>query len=202
MTSLPEPAWLRTAVAAALSAVLSSGVTAAYLRATMPDVLAVDGAFTMTTEQRHLAAVLVAPGEPYRAASAGAPVDAQQLGSEGLAALGYRRGWTRTWRAPQEQRVDAFVLEFADESGARGYAQGIGRVARLLTKPEPFTVTGVPGSSGLADQAKDREGNYAQVVVMHRGARAVLLVFATKDAEPGAEVVGLAQRQWAALAAT
>jgi hypothetical protein len=190
-----------TAVAVALSAVLSSGVTAAYLRATMPDVLAVRTGLDVTPEQRHLAALLVAPGEPY-AVAAGGPVDAKQLGPDGLAALGFRRGWTQTWRAPEQQRVDAFLLEFDAERGARAYAQRIGQAARLMTDPKPFTVTGVPGSSGLASAVKDKDGNYAQVVALHRGSRAVLLVFATKQAVPGSEVVGLAQRQWAALAAT
>lgn len=187
------------AVAMALSAVLSSGVTAAYLRATQPDVVAVRAPLVVTPEQRVLASMLVAPGAPYRPIDNGAAVDAAALDADGLAALGFRRGWSRTWRTPEKERVDSFVLEFASDAGARSYAQGIGRVARLLVRPEPFTVTGVPGGSGLADTVKDREGHYAQVVVMHRGARAVLLVFANDSARPGADVLTLAQRQWAAL---
>jgi hypothetical protein len=197
-----NPPWLTTAVTAALSAVLSSGVTAAYLRANEPDVVAVSPPPVVTPEQRSLASILVAPAAPYRAVDGGAPVDAKALGADGLESLGFRRGWSRTWRTGGKDRVDSFVLEFAGESGARSYAQGIGRVARLLVKPEPFTVTGVPGSSGLADTVKDRDGNYAQVVVMHSGPRAVLLVFANDSALPGADVLTLAQRQWAALSAT
>ena len=196
-----QPSWLAPLVGAALSAVLSSGATAAYLRAREPDVVAVRGDLQTTPEQRHLAALLVAPGEPYRAVSDGSAVDAAALNADGLTALGFTRGWTRTWRAPDKQRVDAFVLEFGDESGARSYARGIGGAARLLVKPEPFAIPEVPGSSGLADTVKDRDGHYAQLVVMQRGTRAVLLVFATDTAAPGPVVLGVARRQWAALAA-
>lgn len=197
-----SPGWLTTAVTAALSAVLSSGITAAYLRAGEPEVVAVDPPRVVTPEQRSLAALLVAPAAPYRPINAGAAVDAKALGADGLTSLGFRRGWSRSWRTAGKDRVDSFVLEFAEESGARSYAQGIGRVARLLVEPEPFAVTGVPGGSGLADTVKDRDGNYAQVVVMHSGQRAVLLVFANESARPGSDVLSLAQRQWAALNAT
>jgi hypothetical protein len=197
-----HPAWLAPVVGAALSAVLSSGVTAAYLRGTAPDTVAVHGDLQKTPEQRHLAALLVAPGEPFRAVDAGRPVDVQGLGSKGLDALGFQRGWMRTWRTPDKETVDSFVLQFGSSAGALAYAQGIGRAATLLVRPEPFTVAGVPASSGLADTVKDSAGHYAQVVVLHRGVTAVLLVFATKSATPGDAVVGLAQRQWAALVAT
>lgn len=199
---MTQPPWLATAVTAALSAVLSSGITAAYLRADEPDVIAVNPPLVVTPEQRTLASILVAPAAPYRPVGDGAAVDAKALGADGLTSLGFRRGWSRTWRTADKDRVDSFVLEFAAESGARSYAQGIGRIAQLLVEPEPFTVTGVPGSSGLADTVKDRDGQYAQVVVMQRGARAVLLVFANDSAKPGSDVLSLAQRQWAALSAT
>lgn len=187
-------------VGAALAAVLSSGLTAAYLRATAPDTLAVRGDLILTPEQRHLAALLVAPSEPYRPVSGGAEVDAAALGADGLTSLGFRRGWTRAWTAPDERRIDAFLLEFGDEGGALSYARGIGRATRLLVDPRPFAVPGVPGGSGLVDTVRDRDGHYAQVVAMSRGRRAALLVWATTTATPDAEVVAWAQRQWAALA--
>lgn len=190
-----------TAVSVALSAVLSSGLTAAYLRSERPDIVSVDDELQVTPEQRHLAALLVAPGKPYQGV-ASLPVGPEQLGDDGLAALGFVRGWNESWRAPDAQRVDAFMLEFDAERGARSYTQGIGRAARLLVRPEPFTVAGVPGSSGLADTVSDRDGHYLQVVAMHRGPRAVLLIFTTKRREPANVVADVAQRQWAALAAT
>lgn len=186
-------------VGAALAAVLSSGLTAAYLRATLPDVVAVDPRPEVVPEQRHLAALLVAPGEPFVAVSAGAPVDAKALASQGLEALGFTRGWTRTWRAPDERKLDAFLLEFADPSGALGYARGAGRVASLLVEPQAFAVDGVPGGSGLADRVADANGHHTQVVILARGSRAVLLVAAVPAAAPDPALVALAQRQYAAL---
>ncbi|HVF05329.1 MAG TPA: hypothetical protein VNA20_10840 [Frankiaceae bacterium] len=202
MSARARRSWVVPVLGALIAAVLSSGVTAAYFLSTMPDTVALPGDLLVTPEYRHVAALLVAPAEPFRPVSAGAPVDRKALGAERLAALGFRRGWMRTWRAPGAERVDSFVLEFGDEPGAAAYARGIGRAARLLERPRPFTVTGVPGSSGLADTVRDREGKYAQLVALHRGRWAVLLVFATNAADPGTEVLGLAQRQWAALART
>lgn len=199
---MTRPPWLPTAVGMALSAVLSSGVTAAYLRLTAPDTVALRGDLLQTPEQRHLAALLVAPGEPFRPESDGGPVDAAALRADGLESLGFRRGWTRAWVAPDGQRVDAFVLEFAGPDGATGYARGIGRAATLLADPEPFTVAGVPTASGLADTVADANGRYAQVVVLHRGPWAALLVLQTVSAEPGEPIRALTQRQWAALRAT
>jgi hypothetical protein len=193
--------WPVPVIGAAISAVLSSGLTAAYLRSTFPDVLAVDGELQLTPEQRHLAALLVAPGEPFVPDGAGKPVDGSVSGFEGLAALGFTRGWTRTWTAPDEQRVDAFLLEFADAAGARSYAGGLGQAGTLLARPRPFTVAGVPGGSGLADEVPDRAGHYTQLVVLTDGPRAVLVVFASRSAAPGATILDLAQRQYAALVA-
>ncbi|HEU0131128.1 MAG TPA: hypothetical protein VFQ85_09080 [Mycobacteriales bacterium] len=192
-------------LSALIAATLSSGATAAYLRATQPEVLSVRTPFQTTPEQRHLALLLVAPGAPYAPAGRGSPVDVAALGrgqsAEGMATLGFRRGWAQAWTSPRKERVDAFLLEFADATGATGYARGIGHAASLLIKPEPFVVPGVPEASGLADTVRDRNGMYAQVVVLHRGARAVLLVFTDASARPPAAAVTLAQRQYAALAA-
>lgn len=188
-------------VGAALAAVLSSGLTAAYLRATMPETVAIDPDPDVADEQRHLAALLVALSAPFAAVSAGGPVDAQALRAQGLEALGFTRGWTRTWRAPDERKVDSFVLEFADAGGARSYAQGIGRVATLLVEPRAFAVEGVPGASGLADEVADSDGHHTQVVVLARGKRAVLLVVAAASAAPDPAVVDLARRQYEALGA-
>ena len=149
----------------------------------------------VTPEQRDLAALLVAPGTPYAAADRGAPVPA----AEGLTSLGFVRGWRRTWRTPSAESVDMVLLEFDSPDGALGYARGIGGAARLLVKPTPFTVDGVPGGSGLADTVKDRGGHYAQVVVLHRGVRAALLLFESAASSPGPEVAALAQRQYDAL---
>lgn len=202
MSGAARRPWAVPVLAAAIAGVLSSGVTAAYLLSTRPDTVALPGDLLTAPEYRHVAALLVAPAEPFRPVSVGAPVDPEALRAEGLASLGFRRGWTRAWRGPGGERVDSFVLEFGDPGGAAAYARGVGRAARLLERPRPFTVPGVPGSSGLADTVRDREGRYAQLVALHRGRWAALLVFATDDADPGAEVVGLAQRQWAALAGT
>ncbi len=188
--------WPVPVVGAALSAVLSSGVTAVWLRSREPETFAQRGSFDVAPEQRAVAALLVAPGGAYVAASAGEPVAAVA----GLTALGFTRGWSRSWRTPKDNRVDVVVLEFATERGAVDYARGIGRTARLLVKPQPFTVTGVPGSSGLTDTVRDRDGHYARVVVLYRGTRAALLVFTDDVSMPGAEVVALARRQYAALA--
>lgn len=193
---------LTTAVAVALSGVLSSGLTAAYLRATAPDTLALRGDLLLTPEQRHLAALLAEPAAPFAAAGAGRAVDATALGADGLASLGFRRGWTRTWQAPSGERLDAFVLEFADARGAAAYGGNAGRAARLLARPVPFAVAGLPAATGLADRVADADGRYLQLVALHRGPWAALLVLATAEREPGATIVGLAQRQWARLAAT
>lgn len=194
------PGWLVPVVAAALTGVLSSGVTALYLRSTMPDVLAIDPDKQITPEQRHLAALLVAPAAPFTAAGEGKPVDDATLQNADV--LGFQRGWTRTWQAPGRQRVEAFVLEFGDANGALTYARGLGRAAPLLTRPEPFTVTGVPGSSGLTDTVADKDGNYTAIVVVNEGRRVALLVFATRSATPGSAIVDLARRQWMALRTT
>jgi hypothetical protein len=190
--------WAVPVVAAALTGVLSSGVTAVYLRSTEPETVAIDVPREVTPEQRHLAALLVAPAAPYTLTGPGKPVDTNVLGG-GLDALGFVRGWTQSWRTPDKQTVDSFVLEFADPAGADAYARGIGNAATLLTRPRPFSVTGVPGGSGLLDTVADKDGNYAGLVVMRDGVRAVLLVLATKS--PGAGALDLAQRQWAALSA-
>lgn len=192
-------AWAVPVIGAALTGVLSSGVTALYLRSTFPDVLAIEGDQQLTSEQRHLAALLVAPAKPFAIAGPGKPVDARVLG-EGLDALEFQRGWTQTWRTPDKQKVDAFALEFRDETGARSYARGIGNSATLLTQPRPFEVPDVPGSIAIVDAVPDRDGNYAALAVLHQGSRAVFLVFATK--QPGAGVADLVQRQWRALLAT
>jgi hypothetical protein len=195
------PSWALPVVACALTGTLSSGVTALVLRERMPDVFAARAPFQTAAEQRDLAALLVDPGPPFRADSVGAPVDVTALrgSTTGLQSLGFRRGWVRTWRTSSD-RVDAFVLEFAAESGAAGYAGGIGRAANLLIKPVPFVVEGVPGASGLADTVKDRSGHYAQLVVLHRGPRAVLLVFTNAVQVPPPTVLDLARRQYDALA--
>ena len=198
---MTRPPWLATAVGMGLSAVLSSGVTAAYLRTTAPDSVALRGDLLQTPERRHLAALLAAPGEPYRAESAGGPVDAAALKADGLGALGFRGGWTRGWVAPDGQRVDVFVLEFDGANGATAYARGIGRAAALLADPEPFTVAGVPTASGLADTVADTNGRYAQLVALHRGRWAALLVAQTASPRPGEPLRSLAERQWAALRA-
>jgi len=140
--------------------------------------------------------LLLDPGAPFKAGSAGQPVAAV----EGLRRLGFTRGWTRSWATPANEHLDAVVLEFANESGARDYARGAGHAAALLVKPRAFTVTGVPGSSGLASTAKDRTGRYAQVVVLTRGARAVLLVLDALAAPPSRTLLALARREYAALA--
>jgi hypothetical protein len=198
----PRP-WAVPVLSAAVSAVLSSGLTAAYVRATLPDVIATRVPFTTVKEHADVAALLVAPGPPYRPLSGGEPVDlaAQGASVEVLASIGYTRGWTRAWSGAGGERVDAYVLEFSGESGATAYARGIGRAATLLIKPVPFSVSGVPDGSGLADTVRDKSGRYAQVVALHRGRWAALLVFSAKERTPQASVVALAQRQYAALSA-
>jgi hypothetical protein len=185
-------------LAAMVSALLSSGVTAVFLRHREPETVAQRPPLAVTPEQRDLAAMLVDPGAPYVPANAGEPVDA----AEGLTALGFTRGWRRTWRTPSSETVDAVLLEFASGDGALGYARGIGRAAQLLPKPRPFVVEGVPGGSGLADTVRDSGGHFAQVVVLHRGVRAVLLLFASATSSPGPAVAALAQRQYEALPRT
>jgi hypothetical protein len=59
------------AVAVALSAVLSSGLTAAYLRSTMPETAALDGDPVVAPEVRHLAALLAPPGGGFRPTRSG-----------------------------------------------------------------------------------------------------------------------------------
>jgi hypothetical protein len=192
------PRWSVPVLACALTGVLSSGVTAVVMRAREPHGMLVAGELLTTPEQRDLVTLLVAPGPSFRAESPGSPVDAHT--TTGLASLGFRRGWVRTWRSGGD-RVDSFVLEFEQPTGAEGYAGGIGRAATMLIKPVPFTVAGVPGASGLADTMKDRSGHYAQVVVLHRGARAVLLVFTNDSPTPPPTVADLARREWDALGA-
>lgn len=194
---MTPPRWAVPVIGAALSAVLSSGVTVLVLHRTAPELFAIDPGLELTPEQRHLAELLAEPAPPYAALSPGRDVT-----NEGLDGLGFRRGWTRAWQAPSTERVESYVLEFADPRGARTYVQGTGRAAALLIEPVPFVVTGVPDCVGLADRVKDRSGRYAQVVVMHRDARAALLVFSGLSATPGPEVLALAQRQYAALRGT
>ena len=185
-----------TAVAVALSGVLSSGLTAAYLRATEPETTAIDGDMHVTPEQRHLAAMLVAPGLPFTRGSGGEPLTATDLGTT---PLGFQSGWQEAFRSRDEQQVTTFLLRFDGPAAARSYAQGAGRIAAAMTSPEPFLVSGVPGASGLADTTKDSDGHYLQAVVLHRGTHAALLLFTTEQARPGSLVADLAQRQWAAL---
>jgi len=187
--------WTVPALACAVSATLSSGLTAAVVRARQPDTFALRGGYQTTAEQRALVALLAEPGAPFQATSAGAPVDGKAFG---LTSLGFRRGWVRTWRSPTA-RIDAYVLEFDKATAATGYASGIGRVASKLIEPVPFTVEGVPSASALADTKKDASGHYAQVVVLHRGRRAVLLVFSDADATPSPALHDLVRRQFDAL---
>lgn len=194
------PSWAVPVLACALTGTLSSGVTALVVRERFPEVFAANAPFATAEEQRDLAALLVDPGPPFHADSVGAPVDVTALrgSTAGLQSLGFRRGWVRTWRS-SGGRLDAFVLEFTAATGATGYASGIGRAANLLINPVPFAVDGVPGASGLADTVKDRSGHYAQLVVLHRGARAVLLVFTNGAPAPPPTVLDLARRQYDAL---
>lgn len=182
-------------LAAAISALLSSGLTAVFVRVREPDVVAQRPPFLVTPEQRDLATLLVAPGPPYVTAEPGESVPA----ADSLTALGFLRGWRRTWRTASAESVDTVLLEFATADGALGYARGIGRAATLLVRPKPFAVDGVPGGSGLADTVKDSGGHYAQVVVLHRGVRAALLLFESAAPDPGPGVADLAQRQYDAL---
>ena len=193
-----RPGWVVPVIGAALSGVLSSGLTAAYLRSTeKPETVAVDVPRDITPEQRHLAALLIAPAAPFTGTGPGKPVDTTTLA--GLSTLGFVRGWTQKWRTPDKQTVDAFVLEFAEPAGADSYARGLGNAATLLTRPRAFSVTGVPGAGGVLDTVADKDGNFASLVVMRKGVRAVLLVLATRS--PAAGALELAQRQWAALSA-
>lgn len=182
-------------LAALISALLSSGLTTVWLRTRDADTVAVRPPFQVAPEYRAIAALLVAPGPPYVPVDAGTPVQVVA----GLTALGFTRGWQQSWRAATREHVDGVVLEFRDDTGATGYASGIGRAASLLAKPRPFTVAGVPGSSGLADTVRDKDGFYAYVVVMHRGARAALLFFTAASPDPAYVVAALAQREYAAL---
>ncbi|HEV2890245.1 MAG TPA: hypothetical protein VGX28_07685 [Frankiaceae bacterium] len=187
------PSWAVTAVAAALSAVLSSGVTTVFLRLRAPETVAISPPVELTVEQRALVELLVDPGARFVPANVGTAVPA----SESLRSLGYVRGWTRTFSA-ERQQLDAFVLEFASESGARGYARGIGGAARLLSRPEPFALP-VPNASGLVDAVRADDGRYLHLVALYRGARAALLVF-RDESRSGADLLALAQRQYDALA--
>jgi hypothetical protein len=187
-------------VGAALAAVLSSGLTAVYLHARYPDVVSVRTPPQVAPDLVHLAALLVDPGAPFRPVDGGRPVDLAAAGAsrDGLVSLGFTRGWSRSW-VTSDARVDAFVFEFSSGNGAAGYAGGIGRAARLLIKPEPFAVPGVPGASGLADTVRDRNGRYAQLVVLHRDTRAVLLVLSDRTPARGTTLADLARRQYDAL---
>jgi hypothetical protein len=197
----PRP-WVVPALTAAVAAVLSSGVTAVYLHETAPELFAAHAPLDVAPELRDLAGLLVAPERPYYALDDGKPVDLASQGASaaGLASLGFRRGWTRAWGA-RKNRVDTFVMEFSSPTGAAAYARGIGRAAKLLLKPAPFAVAGLPDASGLRDTVKDRDGRYAQVIVMFRGQRTALLVFSDETSQPPAELLALAQRQYDALAA-
>jgi hypothetical protein len=190
--SEPRP-WAVPVIGALVVAVLSSGVTTLYLHHRFPAVVALAGTPQVAPELRHVAELLVDPGGPFVATSGGRPFALPRNG------LGYVRGWTRTWRAP-DATLDAYVLEFSAERGAAGYAAGIGRVAGLLTKPVPFEVTGVPRASGLTDTSPDRSGRYASVVAVYRGRRAVLLLWSSAAPGPRPELVDLAAREYAALA--
>ena len=191
---MPRP-WVVPALAAALTGVLSSGVTAVIVRSQIPDVFAIRGPLELTQEQRHLVELLVDPGERFVPTSVGAPVRP----SRSLTSLGYVRGWSRTFHAGRQQ-LDAIVLEFAAADGAVGYARGIGGAAQLLAKPEPFALPDIPGASGLVDTVKADDGRYVHLVSLHRGPRAALLVF--RDEAPGAsgDLLALAMRQYDALA--
>jgi len=186
------PSWAVPGIAVALSAVLSSGATAAFLRSREPDVIAVRVPLQVSEEQRALVDLLVDPGARFVAASEGVPVQP----TADLTTLGYVRGWTRTFNAGRQQ-LDAFVLEFATDEGALGYARGIGRATRLLSKPEPFAID-VPGASGLADTVKSADGRYLRLVSLSRGPHAALLVFRDEDTS-AADLLALAQRQYDAL---
>jgi hypothetical protein len=177
---------------AALSAVLSSGLTAAYLRTRPEPVVPAVGEWVVAPERTHPMALLAAPDQPWRPVSDGKALT--------VAAPGFVTGWTRAWRTPRE-RVDSSVLEFASPADAAAYAGGVGRAAPLLIDPAPFVVPGVPTASGLSDRSKARDGRYAHVIALHRGKRAALLLFAVDSARPSPLVVALAQRQYAALAA-
>jgi hypothetical protein len=196
------PAWVVPVLGAAIAAVLSSGVTAVYLHETAPELFAAKAPLQVAPELRDLAGLLVAPERPYRALNAGTVVDlaSQGASAQGLASLGFRRGWTQAWGV-RKNRVDTFVMEFTSPTGAAAYAHGIGRAAKLLLKPAPFTVTGVPDASGLRDTVRDRDGRYAQVIVLFHGSRAALLVFSDVTPQPPAELVALARAQYEALAA-
>lgn len=187
------PSWTVPALAAALSAILSSGLTAAFLRSRVPETVAIHPPVEMTVEQRALVDLLVDPGPRYTAASIGAAVPA----SGDLGSLGYVRGWTRTFTAGRQQ-LEAFVLEFGSEAGAAGYARGIGGATRLMSAPRPFSVS-VPGANGVADTVAAADGRYLQLVSLHRGPRAALLVFRDESASPGGDLLALAQRQYDAL---
>lgn len=187
------PPWAVTAVAAALSAVLSSGVTAVFLRLREPETLAISPPVELTVEQRALVELLVDPGARFVPAGVGAAVPT----SASLRDLGYVRGWTRTFHAGRQQ-LDAVVLEFALENGAESYARGIAGATPLLSKPEPFAV-GVPGASGVVDTVRANDGRYLHLVALHRGARAAVLVF-KDESRSGADLLALAQRQYDALA--
>lgn len=183
-------------VAAALSGVLCSGVTAAVMRATEPEVAAIDGPRQIAEEQRHLAELLLDPGAPYVAAGAGSEpqVDAA------VRARGVVRGWARRYTAGPDS-LDALLFEFGTEDQARGYSRSVGAAAPLLAKPVPFDVPGVPDASGLADTVKDAKGQYLRLVVVVRGRYTALLVL--RDDAPGiaTDVVTFARRQYDALGA-
>lgn len=195
MTRTP-PRWAVPVLGALVVAVLSSGLTAVYLHARFPEVFPIAGPPQVAPEQVHLAELLVDPGAPFRAVSSGAAFQSGQA-QERFAALGFRRGWTRTWEAPGA-RLDAFVLEFADARGADAYAGGIGRTATAFRAPAPFTVSGIPGVSGLADTQPDGTGSYAHVLAFARGDRAVLLSLTSKDPGGGA-LADVARREYEAL---
>jgi hypothetical protein len=189
------PTLAESVVGAALSGVLCSGVTAAAIRLSEPEVYSIRPPLELTVEQRTLVELLADPGAGFRAASNGAALPA----SENLTALGYLRGWTRRFDAGRTQ-LDAFVLEFATESGARAYAGGIGGATRLLADPAPFAVSGVPGANGLTDTRRTSDGRYLHLVALHRGARAALLVLRDEASVPGPDLLALAKRQYDALA--
>ena len=189
------PTLAESLVGAALSGVLCSGVTAAAIRLAEPDVISIRPPLELTVEQRALVELLADPGAGYRAASLGSALPA----SENLTRLGYVRGWTRRFDAGRTQ-LDAFVLEFATESGARAYAGNLGRATRMLADPVPFAVSGVPGASGLTDTRRASDGRYLHLVALYRGSRAALLLVRRVEPAPGPDLLALAQRQYDVLA--
>ncbi len=144
-----------------------------------------------------LRTLLAKPGSAYHRITRTGALDRRTLRRFGD--LDVRRGYAATWRTRTGDRtLTTYVLEFASDDGAERYAAGIRGVVPKLRRPVPFRVAGVP-ASGLADATPDRDGNYTQLVVVHRGEHAALLVLFTRQAEPHADLSRLAQREYAML---